>query len=28
MEPDGLLAYKKTGTHIIFARTGSHADLF
>ena len=28
IEPDWLLIYKKTKTHIIFARTGSHSDLF
>lgn len=28
IEPDWLLIYKKTETHIVFARTGSHADLF
>lgn len=28
VEPDWLLVYKKTEEHIIFARTGSHADLF
>jgi mRNA interferase YafQ len=28
IEPDWLLVYKKTETHIIFARTGSHSDLF
>lgn len=28
IEPDWLLVYKKTSTHITFARTGSHSDLF
>lgn len=28
VEPDWLLVYKKTETHITFARTGSHSDLF
>lgn len=28
IEPDWLLVYKKTETHIIFARTGTHSDLF
>lgn len=28
IEPDWLLVYKKTETHIIFVRTGSHSDLF
>jgi mRNA interferase YafQ len=28
IEPDWLLVYKKTNTHIIFVRTGSHSDLF
>ncbi len=28
IEPDWLLIYKKTTTHITFARTGSHSDLF
>lgn len=28
VEPDWLLIYKKTDTHITFARTGSHSDLF
>jgi len=28
IEPDWLLVYKKTETQIIFARTGTHADLF
>lgn len=28
IEPDWLLVYKKTETHITFARTGSHSDLF
>lgn len=28
VEPDWLLVYKKTDTHIFFARTGTHADLF
>jgi len=28
IEPDCLLVYKKTETHITFARTGSHSDLF
>ncbi len=28
IEPDWLLIYKKTGTEIILARTGTHADLF
>lgn len=28
IEPDWLLVYKKTETHVIFARTGSHSDLF
>lgn len=28
IEPDWLLVYKKTATEIIFARTGSHSDLF
>jgi mRNA interferase YafQ len=28
IEPDWLLIYKKTGTHIYFARTGTHSDLF
>ena len=28
IEPDWLLVYKKTETQIIFARTGSHSDLF
>ena len=26
--PDWLLIYKKTNTHIYFARTGTHSDLF
>lgn len=28
IEPDWLLVYKKSDTHIIFARTGAHSDLF
>lgn len=28
LEPDWLLVYKKTETEVIFARTGSHSDLF
>lgn len=28
IEPDWLLVYKKTKTHIILARTGTHSDLF
>lgn len=28
VEPDWLLVYKKTSEQIIFARTGTHADLF
>lgn len=28
IEPDWLLVYKKTATHIFFARTGTHSDLF
>jgi mRNA interferase YafQ len=28
IEPDWLPVYKKTETHIIFSRTGSHSDLF
>lgn len=28
IEPDWLLVYKKTETQIIFAKTGSHSDLF
>ena len=28
IEPDWLLIYQKTSTHIYFARTGSHSDLF
>ena len=28
VEPDWLLIYKKDATHIYFARTGTHADLF
>lgn len=28
IELDWLLVYKKTETEIIFARTGSHSDLF
>ena len=28
VEPDWLLLYKKTGTHVYFARTGTHSDLF
>ncbi len=28
IEPDWLLVYKKTETEIVFARTGSHSDLF
>ncbi len=28
IEPDWLLIYKLTATQIIFARTGSHSDLF
>lgn len=28
IEPDWLLIYKKTTTHLILARTGSHSDLF
>ncbi len=28
IEPDWLLIYKKTSTEIIFARTGTHSDLF
>lgn len=28
IEPDWLIIYKKTKTSIIFARTGSHSDLF
>lgn len=26
--PDWLLIYKKDNTHIYFARTGTHSDLF
>lgn len=28
VEPDWLLIYKKTKTHILLARTGTHSDLF
>jgi mRNA interferase YafQ len=28
IEPDWLLVYCKTATHIMFERTGSHSDLF
>ena len=28
IEPDWLLIYKKTAKEIIFARTGTHSDLF
>ena len=28
IEPDWLLIYTKTDTHIYFARTGTHSDLF
>ena len=28
IDPDWLLIYRKTKTTIIFARTGSHSDLF
>ncbi len=28
IEPDWLLVYKKTDTEIIFARIGTHSDLF
>ena len=28
VEPDWLLIYKKTKTHITFVRTGTHSDLF
>ena len=28
IEPDWLLIYKKTETEIIFARSGTHSDLF
>lgn len=28
IEPDWLLVYKKTETHVYFARLGSHSDLF
>lgn len=28
IEPDWLLIYLKTSTQIIFARTGTHSDLF
>jgi mRNA interferase YafQ len=28
VEPDWLLVYKRTDTHIYFARTGTHSDLF
>lgn len=28
IEPDWLLIYKKTPTELIFARMGTHADLF
>lgn len=28
IEPDWLLVYKKTLTEVIFARTGTHSDLF
>lgn len=28
IESDWLLVYKKSETHITFARTGSHSDLF
>jgi len=28
IESDWLLMYKKTKTHITFARTGTHSDLF
>lgn len=28
IEPDWLLIYKTTATHLYLARTGTHADLF
>ena len=28
IEPDWLLVYRKTKTHIIFEGTGTHSDLF
>lgn len=28
IEPDWLLIYKKSGSDIIFERTGTHSDLF
>ncbi len=28
IEPDWLLVYRKTETHIAFARTGTHSDIF
>ena len=28
IEPDWVLIYKATGTEVIFARTGTHSDLF
>ena len=28
IEPDWLLIYRKTDTHIYFSRTGTHSDLF
>lgn len=28
IEPDWLLMYRVTGKEIVFARTGSHSDLF
>jgi mRNA interferase YafQ len=28
IEPDWLLVYEKTNTHITFLRTGTHSDLF
>jgi mRNA interferase YafQ len=28
IEPDWLLVYKKTSTEVIFARLGTHSDLF
>ena len=28
LEPDWLLIYKATATEVIFARTGTHSDLF
>jgi len=28
IEPDWLLVYKKTNTHVIFCRLGTHSDLF